>query len=334
MSEKVVEVIRSGVVESIHLGNIAVVDCNGKMLSYLGEPEQIGYLRSSAKPLILLSHLMKKIHEHFHFSLQELAVMASSHSGGSMHIEVISGIAKKLDIKESDLTCGVREPFGESARYELYGNGQTPGQFHNNCSGKHLGNIAACKVMGYSWDSVTDPSHPVQKDILKIIAAFCDLPKESIHLGVDGCGVPVFGVPLKNMALAYARLFQTSFMGGKYSNEQQLLYQAVTTYPEMIAAEDRIDTKLARLTKGDHFGKMGADGVFCVHIQSKGMGIAVKIQDGSIRAVDPVVMETLAQLNTLPPGVLEELRVFHYPKIQTWSGKDVGMIKPVFTLKT
>lgn len=334
MSEKLVEVIRSGIVESEHFGDIAVVNKNGNLLYYVGNPEQLSFFRSSAKPLILLSHLKKNIHGYFNLTLRELAIMASSHSGGGIHVEVLSGIAKKLEIREDDLTCGIREPFGEKERYELYKTGKEPGQFHNNCSGKHLGNIAACKAMGYSPDSVYDPFHPIQLDIKALISDFCGLPAGSIHVGVDGCGVPVFGVPLKNMALSYSRIFDTGFMDGKYAGVQKLLHEAVTKNPDMIASDDRIDTQLIRLTEGDHFGKMGSDGVFCIHVHSKGIGIALKIRDGSIRAVAPAVIETLVQLKTLPSGIAEELEHFHYPPVKTWSGRIIGSITPVFTLKS
>jgi L-asparaginase II len=333
MSEKLVEVMRSGIVESVHFGDIAVVNKNGGLLYYAGNPEQAGFFRSSAKPLILLSHLLKNIHVHFNLTLRELAIMASSHSGGSRHIQVLLSIAKKLGVRESDLTCGVREPFGEKERYELYKTGKEPGQFHNNCSGKHLGNIAACKAAGFSWDSVYDPSHPVQLDVKALISDFCGLPADLVYVGVDGCGVPVFGVPLKNMALAYSRIFDTGFMNGKYADVQKLLHKAVTQNPDMIASDDRIDTQLNRLTGGDHFGKMGSDGVFCVHVHSKGIGIALKIRDGSIRAVAPAVIETLVQLKTLPSGIAEMFKDFHYPPVKTWSGKVIGRITPVFTLK-
>jgi L-asparaginase II len=333
MSEKLVEVIRSGIVESVHFGDIAVVNKNGDLLYYAGNPEQLSFFRSSAKPLILMSHLLKNIHVRFNLTLRELAIMASSHSGGGSHIEVLSGIAKKLGIRESELSCGIREPIGEKERYQLYKTGEVPGQFHNNCSGKHLGNIAACKAMGYSWDSVYDPFHPIQMDVRALISEFCGLPTGSIHIGVDGCGVPVFGVPLKNMALAYSRIFDTGFMNGKYADVQKLLHKAVTQNPDMIASDNSIDTQLIRLTEGDHFGKMGADGVFCIHIHSKGLGIAVKIQDGSIRAVDPAVIETLVQLKTLPSGIAEELEHFHYLPVKTWSGRVIGSITPVFALK-
>jgi len=334
MTEKLAEVIRNGLIESIHLGSIAVVNSEGKLVNYLGDPGQICYFRSSGKPLILLSHLRKKINEHFGLTLQELAIMASSHSGGSKHLETLLTIAGKLNVKESDITCGIREPYGFNEKLELYDSGKRPTQWHNNCSGKHLGIIAACKAMGCSTENYSDFNHPVQQDILETISEFCSYPKDKIHVGVDGCGVPVFGVPLKNMALAYARIFDTGFLNGKYKNEQQLLYDAVINHPDMVAGDGRLDTELNRATSGDHFGKMGADGVFCVHIHSERLGISVKVQDGGVRAVAPVVMETLRQLGTLTSEVLEKLRRFHYPPIHTWRGERVGFINPVIKLKT
>ena len=198
--------------------------------------------------------------------------------------------------------------------------------------GKHLGNIAACKAMGWSIENYSDFDHPVQQDILETISEFSGYPKEKIYIGVDGCGVPVFGVPLKNMALAYARIFDTGFLNGEYKDEQELLYDAVKKHPDMIAGDGRIDTELIRATSGDHFGKMGSDGVFCVHVHSKGLGISIKIQDGGVRAVDPVVIETLKQLGTLSDEVLGKLRKFHYPPVKTWGVDTVGFIQPVFIL--
>jgi len=332
MTERLAEVIRNGLVESIHHGNIAVVNTEGQLISYLGNPEQICYFRSSGKPFILLSHLKKKINERFGLTMQELAIMASSHSGGTKHVQTLLSIAKKLEVEESDITCGIREPYGLNEKFELYGTGKKPAQWHNNCSGKHLGNIAACKAMGWSIENYSDFDHPVQQDILETISEFSGYPKEKIYIGVDGCGVPVFGVPLKNMALAYARIFDTGFLNGEYKDEQELLYDAVKKHPDMIAGDGRIDTELIRATSGDHFGKMGSDGVFCVHVHSKGLGISIKIQDGGVRAVDPVVIETLKQLGTLSDEVLGKLRKFHYPPVKTWGGETVGVIHPVFIL--
>ncbi len=330
---KVAEVTRNGMVESVHEGNVAVVRQDRTLTHFFGDPEQICYFRSSGKPFIVLSHLTKKIHEAFGFSLKELAIMSSSHSGGKQHVETLIGIANKLGIQESDINCGVREPFGVNEKFELYRSGALPSQWHNNCSGKHLGFLAACRVMGWSFDHYWDISHPIQQDILACIAEFSDIPKANVHIGVDGCGVPVFGVPLKNMALAYARLFDTGFLNGKYKDVQELLHRAVTEHPEMIAGSGRLDTDLIRYSHGEYFGKMGADGVFCVHCHPQKLGIAIKIQDGGIRAVDPVVMETLSQLGVLQEEMLEKMNHYHYPPVLTWTGKTTGLINPVFKLK-
>lgn len=333
MTVKLAEVVRNGLIDSTHLGSIAVVNLEGELIGYAGEPDQICYFHSAAKPLILLSHLKKKINERFDLTLQELAIMASSHSGGAKHLEILLRIAEKLQVKESDITCGMREPYGLKEKFELYGTGKKPTQWHNNCSGKHLGMIAACKAMGWSIENYSDTEHPVQHDILETISEFCSYPADKIHIGVDGCGVPVFGVPLRNMALAFARIFDTGFLNGKYKNEQKLLYDAVRNHPDMVAGDDRPDTELIRATSGDCFGKMGSEGLFCVHIHSKRLGISVKVRDGGGRAAAPVVIETLKQLGILNGETLEELNKFHYPPIQTWSGETVGFINPIFTLK-
>lgn len=329
---KVVEVTRNGMVESVHDGNVAVVQQDGSLTCYYGDPDQICYFRSSGKPFIVLSHLNKGVYKAFGLNLKELAIMASSHSGGKQHIETLMAIADKLGVQEADINCGVREPYGLNEKFELYKSGLMPTQWHNNCSGKHLGFIAACRVMGWPTDNYWDISHPIQQDVLACISEFSDIPKDKIHIGIDGCGVPVFGVPLKKVALAYARLFDTEFAGGKYREAQELLHKAVSQYPEMIAGDGRLDTELIRCTQGELFGKMGADGVFCVYCRPQSLGIAVKIQDGSVRAVDPVVMETLKQTEVISDDVLQKLNHFHYPPVITWTGKNTGLVNPVLQL--
>jgi len=146
-------------------------------------------------------------------------------------------------------------------------------------------------------------------------------------------GATVYGVPLKNMARAYAALSEAEFMEGKYRKSQNYVRSAMTMYPEMIAGEDRLDTALMRNFGEKLLSKMGAEGAYCCGILDKGMGVAIKIEDGSLRAVSPVVIEVLIQLNIINKEKAEVVKEFWKPKVINHRGEEVGAIRPVFKLR-
>jgi len=333
MPVRLVEVYRGGIVESVHYGSIVVVDTDGHIIYELGNPERFTYFRSAAKPLIAISSLEAGIAEEFGLDLKEIAIIASSHTGEKTHIETLTGILEKTGIRLEQLKCGEHPPLYHEAAVELYASGGAPTSLHCNCSGKHLGIMAAAKLKGMSVDDYYMPDHPIYNDIETVLSDFCRIPKRSIIKHIDGCNIPVYGVPLKNMALAYANLADEGFMGGKYRKTQKLLMDAMRAHPEMVGGTDRIDTHIIRKFKDRLICKTGAEASHCVGLPGKGMGIALKIEDGNLRAVGPVILETLLQTGIISREEAEELKDIWNPPTLNHSKVKVGETRAVFKLK-
>ena len=211
--------------------------------------------------------------------------------------------------------------------------GQRVTRLHVNCSGKHLGFIAASKAMGYPLKDYHKPDHPIQISVRQIITEISGA-EPNLFTGVDGCTVPVYALPLKNMAIAYANLCNPAFMDGKYTKSQNYITSAMTMYPEMIAGKDRLDTELMKRCGSRVIGKIGAEGVYCIGILNKGIGAAIKIEDGSLRAVGPVIIELLIQLEVITKDEAEAMKEHWHPPVLNNKGETIGEIKPNFFIGT
>lgn len=330
---KLVEMIRSELVESTHEGSIVVAQFDGNVMYELGDGERLTYFHSSAKPIQGIAVLETGVVEKFGLDLKEIALMISSHSGEKEHIEALKGLMEKLEVTEDMLECGIAEPVNKDVLKELAAAGLPVTKLHCNCSGKHMGFIAASKAMGYPVEGYHRSDHPIQQRVRKVVAEFCGAEPELMTCGVDGCSVPVFAVPLKNMAVAYANLCNLHFMNGKYGKSQNYITSAMTMYPEMIAGQGRIDTELMKRFGSKVIGKIGAEGVYCLGMLGKGTGAAIKIEDGSARAVGPATMELLLQLKIIGEEDAETMKKYLHPEVLNNKCEVIGEIRPVFRLK-
>jgi L-asparaginase II len=331
MLEKMVNVYRGELVESIHYGHIAIVDKDGKDLAYAGDKDIITYWRSAAKPFQSMAVITTGASSQYDITDSELAVMSASHNGEEEHTTVVRGILKKLRLEEDALQCGIHPPYYKPAARNLYKQGIEPGPIHNNCSGKHAGLLAICQKMGWSLDDYNNPDHPVQQLLLSIIAEVTDYPRDKIFTGVDGCGVVVFGLPLRNMAYAYARLANPDTLPLKYREAAQRVTRSMENNPHLVGGTDRFDTDLLEITGNKLIAKSGAEGIFCTGVHGK-MGLALKVADGNSRAVAPVIVEALFQLGLLSEEEKHKLKKYHYPEVINNHQAPVGRMEPVFQL--
>ena len=332
MSEILVEVLRGNIVESIHRGNIVVVDCEGRILHRCGDIYHPTFMRSASKPIQAIAALEYGIAEEFGLDLAEIAIIMSSHSGEKIHLDVLKGVIRKLGIGIEDLQCGTHDPLGIDAARELISKGRTPNSLHCNCSGKHLGQLAASKLKGVPLEEYYKPGSGIQPEIKEILLRFSGVEEAQLKLGIDGCGLPVYCMPLENMALAYANLCNDNFMNGKYARSQNYVISAMTVHPEMIGGKGRFDTELMRHFGDRLVGKFGDEGVYCVGLIGKGTGIALKIEDGHTRAVGPAILETLRQLGIIKAEEMTPLKDFWNPPIMNHRGEFVGAIRAAFRL--
>lgn len=327
-----VESYRGDFIESRHRGWIAICDNKGNIKKQLGKPLPSVYVRSSLKPFQLLPLIINKIDKKFNFTEQELAIIMSSHSGQDKHIELVCSVLEKISLTKENLKCGAHPPIHKASASAIYKKGEKPCTLHCNCSGKHSGMLAICKFYGWDIKGYLYPAHSVQKLIKESIAYMSDVPEEELKAGIDGCGVPVYTIPLNNLAMAYARLVAPENLKKEYQQAVKKVIGIMIKYPDLIAGDERFDTDLMKEMNGQLICKGGGEAVCCTGILNQGLGVAIKIEDGNSRAVGPVMLETLKQLNVINKSELENLKKWHYTPSYNFAKTLVGELNPVFRL--
>jgi L-asparaginase II len=336
-AEILVELTRGALVEAVHRGHVAVVDTHDELMAWVGDPDHCCYIRSSAKPLQLLPMLEDGIDRQFGFSDAELAVMAASHSGEERHTRAVARILARAGLDESALRCGVHAPLHRETRRQMAIRGEKPTALHNNCSGKHAAMLVQAQASGFSLDDYLDPAHPIQQRILGVIR---EMTGAEPIIGVDGCGVPVFGLPLRAMALGYARLIDPRDLAPGRAAACRRVTAAMRAHPGMVSGEGRLEEVLAPATHGQLLIKGGAEGLYAVGIPAetspigRGLGLVLKMEDGYAgeRAIDPALLEALAQLGVLDVEGRAALACFDVGPVYNHRRDVVGEKKTVFRL--
>ena len=341
--QPVFEVTRGGIVESIHYGAVVLVDSNGRVLSWYGDPQIVTFMRSSSKPFQALPFIEAGGDQVYHLTSRELAILCGSHDGSDEHVSVIQGIQFRVGLKEDNLLCGVQPPLDEAVADQLKIRGETPTPNRHNCSGKHTGMLAYASMLGQPLGNYVDFDHPVQQKILSVFAEMCDLPVSQVVVGRDGCSVPAFAVPLYNAALAYARLCDPHDLPTERAGACRRITSAMLTNPEMVAGPNRFDTRLMQIAGKRIIAKSGAEGFLSLGIlpgvlgaDSPGIGIAIKVSDGDQkkRVCPSLALEILKQTNFLSEKELEALAEFGpILKVKNWRKLVVGESRPVCPLK-
>ncbi len=326
MSEILVKVTRGNQIESIHRGHIVVANAEGEILYHLGDPDFKICMRSCAKPIQALPVITTGTADQFSLTPAELAAMSGSLNGQDFQVNAIKSILCKIGLDERSLQCGVHRPSHRPTAKKLQEEGKKPSLLHNNCTGKHSAMLTLCVHHGWQLNNYTSKEHPVQQLILKTVSSMTNTPVEEIGIGIDGCGVPVFFLPLKNLARSYAKLTYTS------DQATQQLMDAILSHPEMIAGDERVCTDIMRALGKKVFAKTGAEGGYAMSLMEKGWGIAIKIEDGNNRAMNPVVIESLKQLKIVTEKEEDKLKTYHHPVIKNNRKEIVGSIETQFTL--
>lgn len=333
MSATLVHITRGDMVECLHTGDVAVVNETGKLLYSVGDPERVSYLRSSAKPAQALPIVESGAIDHFRLSERELAVMCASHNAETIHTETVLGILRKIGLSEAALQCGVHAPYDAQANEQLVLAGRKPTAVHCNCSGKHSGMLTLAQMMGWPVEGYYMPDHPVQRAAKEAVASMADYPEDKIIVGTDGCGVPVFGMPVRNMAVSFAQFAKPDRLPEKRQAAARRIVKAMTAEPQMIAGRNRFNTDLVSACRGKIIAKSGAEGVFCLGVVGEGIGIAMKVDDGNSRPHPVVVTTILKQLGYLDADAERELARYVRPEVRNHRDEVVGRIVPVFELR-
>lgn len=319
-----VDVIRSGTVECRHRGSVAVCE-NGRLVETLGNAATVTPMRSTAKPFQILGLIDQGGRERFNLSYTDMAVMVSSHNGEPQHVDAVRNILSKAGFDESALACGIHSayfPWITDLIYRETGHGVRP--IHNNCSGKHAGMLLFCRLLDVPTHGYWRLEHDVQQKILSNVAGAVGIAPTSLSIGVDGCGVPTYNVTLEQLATAYCKLALAS------SEESALgvVYQSMSQAPFMVAGTDRLDTDLMK--SESLVAKVGSDGIFCIALPSRQLGIAIKMESGSEEAAGCVTVELLRQFGCLSADSINVLDKYLHRPIETCTGQVVGHYETIF----
>lgn len=333
MSEIFIHKTRGEVVECIHRGDAVVVNPQGKVLAVCGDKDKYTYFRSSSKPLQALNVVRSGAVDKYKISQRELALICSSHYSEDMHIEGVRSILAKLGLDENALKCGVARSIKPEFALAQAEAGIKPRRILSDCSGKHSGMLATCKMKSYPLENYYEPQHPVQKEILAILSEVCAYPADKITIGIDGCNVPVFAMPIYNMALGFARFTNPEFLVEEYRNPAKQIFAAMCQHPEMVAGTGGFCTELMQATKGRMIGKIGAQGVYCIGIREPQLGIALKIEDGAVGMAACAVMHILKGLKLITEEEYNKLVSFHLQSNLNDDKQAVGKIYPVFNVE-
>ena len=318
---------RADHVESVHFGSVAVVDADGRLLDGAGDPQAIVFTRSALKPLQALPFVRDGGPQRFGFTEPQVALMCASHSGEPMHVAQVSEMLARAGNRVDDLGCGTHAP----GHYEV--RGEVPPRppyspLAHNCSGKHAGMLAACTLHGHDKRDYLAFDHPVQRAIRDAVASVAAVDATTMPWGIDGCSAPNYALPLASLAYAYARLAA----GDPADAPLRLLRDAMRAHPAMVSGTGRSDETLMRAGAGDWVAKIGAEGVQAFGATRRGLGIAVKIADGSRRALLPVLVSVLEQLRLVDGQQSDALERLRRATLANYRGTPTGSIVPVVRL--
>lgn len=326
----VVRVWRGRRIESVHRGAWVLVDVSGNVLDGAGAWDEPFFARSSIKALQALPLLETGAAERFAFGAADVALALASHNGERCHVEPVRATLARLGLAEPDLRCGPQAPGDADARAELRKRGEKPSQLHNNCSGKHAGFLALARHLDVDPTRYLDPTSEGQRLVREAIADLTDVPRALLEPEIDGCSAPTYRMPLRNLALSFARIANPEGLSSGRCAVARRMTGAVAAHPELIAGtKGRLCTDLSRASGGRLFPKIGAEAVYAIGVVGGERGLAVKIDDGSDRGLFTLVLALVERLGLLGEAQLSNLGDWRDHRLLNRAGLEVGRVEAV-----
>ena len=321
-----VVVTRGALIESRHRVHAIAMDASGNTLAEANDATIVTHWRSCAKPFQIMPLLESGGFDELGWGDDELALSCGSHGGEPEHVALARSMLASIGMEEGDLACGPHEPLASRGQKLLREAGQRPSRLHNNCSGKHSAMLALARKAGWPTVGYERDDHPVQRACLAEVSNWTGVAESEIVCAVDGCGVVVFALPLSAMALAYARLADAARRSPSVPSR---IVNAMQTRPFLLGGSDRFDSMLIEATEGRVVSKIGAEGVHSIAIVAEGIGIALKVEDGAMRAQFPAVIRVLQHYGALPHEVPPRLAEFAHRTLRNTRGEVVGEVRPL-----
>lgn len=332
MDDILIKEYRADVVECVHSGSICIVDDRGKVTQYAGDPHYVTFTRSAAKPFQAIPGVRGGIVEHYGLNESEIAVMTASHRSESVHVDTLQSLAEDAGLTEEQLICAPSYPLDPISMEGLLRSGGYRRRIYHNCSGKHLGVLAYSKMKGYPTEGYADPDHPAQREILETFAKMADLSPDELGKGTDGCGFPVFALPISALATAYMKLACPDQIEDEKTREAVIrITNAMNHYPLLVGGSGRVDSIL--LEDSNIIAKCGFKGVYCFALRKERIGVCFKIADGSEEEWGWIVQSILDQIGYTGHETIAKLREAFPREIRNDAGKTVGHAETAFTLQ-
>ena len=302
-----VNTLRGEIIENRHRGAIAVCDPSGRLVHSWGDVDALVYPRSSIKALQALPLVESGAADHYQLSAIELALACSSHCAETAHTSAIHNWLARIELDENALECGAHAPNHDKTTQSLLISHVEPGRIHNNCSGKHTGMLTTSRHLGEETRGYIERDHPAQQRWFDALGDMADIDMRRLPWSRDGCGIPVIAMPLKSMATAFARFAAPDDLAASRASAVERIGEAIGANPFMIAGSGRLSTEVMELTGRRLLVKSGADGVYTAVLKELGLGVALKIDDGTGAAAEVAILALLRHLNALHADELEAL---------------------------
>jgi L-asparaginase II len=328
-----VELTRGGVVESFHHGAVAVIDAKGGVVLSLGDIDRPVFPRSAVKGFQALPLIESGAADRFGLTQSEIALACASHSGEARHAEGAAGVLAKAGKDLTCLECGAHWPTREKAFRALAASGGEATALHNNCSGKHAGFICVAVQEGHDPKGYVKPGHPVMREINAALGAMTGFDLSKTAEGVDGCSIPTYAIPLRNLARGFAQFGSGEGLAPERAKAAARIRKAVASDPFMVAGTDRFDTVVMEALRERAFIKTGAEGVYCGALPELGLGIALKIEDGAGRAAETAMAALLARFLTLSEAEAAVIAPRRDLLMKNWNGIEIGRMRATAALR-
>lgn len=322
------EVTRNGTVESRHSGAAVVCDYKGNVLQSWGDIKRLIFPRSALKPLMATDLILSGASDHYNLSEAELTMACASHQGETIHQELVMKWLTRLELTQDDLACGVDLPDDFESARQILVSGQQGCRIHHNCSGKHAGFLTTALHLDMPLEGFHLVEHPLQQLSLDTLCELTETNLRKNPMGIDGCGFPAPTMPLESLGRAVARYAKPSELSADRASAIYRLHQAITHEPLYAAGHGTVVSDIIQVTKGTVLVKTGAEGVLTAALPEQGLGIALKISDGSARARSTTLLAILDHLGVLSDAEKYQLNNHITPQIKNSRGLVVGEIRP------
>lgn len=320
---RMVDVWRGPFAESWHSGMAVVCNAQGEVVDGWGDIDHVILPRSSVKMIQALPLVASGAADKAGLREDQLGFACASHSGDPVHVAAARAWLNDLGLGDDDLKCGIQQPMGAASRHAMRASGETPCRVHNNCSGKHCGFLTLSQHLGAGPDYVT-PDHPVQRAVLEAFETVTG--DTSPGFGIDGCSAPNFAATLRGLGRAMGYFAGAREDGDAMARAAARLRDAMRRNPVLVAGEGRACTDLMRAAGGKVTIKTGAEGVYTAILPEQGLGIVLKISDGTTRASEAAIAALLVKYGALDPNdplVAQRLA----PDIRSFAGELAGGLK-------